>query len=72
MDEDMPEDELTALDVLWLIGARVQWMRASGETDVRGIRDMCQGIERDLEAGKSRDQIVAYWDEEDEDDAQDS
>jgi hypothetical protein len=59
-------EELTAQDVLTLIKKRAQWCRENGESDMRNILNTIRGIEGDIAAGKTRDEIMA----DDEDDSE--
>ena len=58
--------ELTVQDVLALIKKRAQWCRENGESDMRNILNTIRGIEADIAAGKTRDEIMA----DDEDDSE--
>jgi len=59
---------LTALDVLKLVTERAQWCRENGESDMRNILHTTRCIKGMLKEGKSRDEILAEFAEEDEDD----
>lgn len=61
-------NELTAQDVLKLMTDRAQWCRENGESDMRNILNTGRSIKAMLAEGKSREEILAYFvdDEEDE------
>ena len=54
-------DQLTVADVLTLVGNRAQWCRENGEADMRNILNTIRLIERSISEGKSRDEILAYF-----------
>jgi hypothetical protein len=64
MDEYM--DQLTAHDVLNLITARAQWCRENGESDMRNILNTARLIKTMLEEGKSREEILSYLADDDD------
>lgn len=70
----MESEQLSAVNALYLVQKRCQWMRENGEHDMRSVIYMIAGIIRDIEAGKPSDEIIAYWaeDEEGGDDGSDS
>lgn len=61
-------NELTAHDVLKLMTDRAQWCRENGESDMRNILNTGRSIRTMLSEGKSREEILAYFaDDESED-----
>lgn len=61
-------EQLTAIDVIELVAARAQWCRENGESDMRIFRDFAAGLRQMVTEGKSRDEILASF-ADDEDDA---
>ena len=61
-------EQLTAIDVIELVAARAQWCRENGESDMRIFRDFAAGLRKMVTEGKSRDEILASF-ADDEDDA---
>ena len=59
--------ELTIEDVLKLVRDRAQWCRENGESDMRSIIYLVDSIRNDIKANKSREEILADYEEEDED-----
>ncbi len=66
-------DQLTVPDVLKLVSDLAQWCRENGEPDMRNILNMTRSIKTMLDEGKSRDEILARFkdDEDTEDDEKD-
>lgn len=61
-------NQLTAVDVLKLISDRAQWCRENGESDMRNILNTVRIIKNMLNEGKTRNEVMDYFsDEEDED-----
>ena len=60
--------ELTVNDVLTIIHDRAQWCRENGESDMRNILSTIRALYRDIADGKSREEILAEWEDEEEDD----
>lgn len=60
-------DQLTATDVLKLVSDRAQWCRENGESDMRNILNTTRSIKAMLDEGKSRDEILASFKDDDED-----
>ena len=58
---------LTIDDVLKLVWDRAQWCRENGESDMRSIIYLVDSIRNDIKANKSREEILADCEEEDED-----
>ena len=54
------------IELLRVVIARAQWMREEGESDMRSIIYMVSGIISDLQQGKSVDEILAEYDEDEE------
>ena len=52
---------MNAIEALVIIRERAQWMREEGESDMRSIIWLIDGIIRDIQAGKSAEQITAYY-----------
>ena len=54
------------IDVLNIIRKRAQWMRKEGESDMRSIIYLVDGLKADIVNGKSREEILSEFVEEDE------
>jgi hypothetical protein len=59
-------NELTINDVLDIIYKRAQWCRENGESDMRNILRTVKFIREDISKGKTRDEILASWEPEDD------
>lgn len=59
-------NELTNIDVLNIIRKRAQWMREEGESDMRSIIYLVDGLKNDIAKGKSREEILDKFEEENE------
>lgn len=59
-------DQLTAQDVLKLVADRAQWCRENGESDMRNILNTTRIIKTMLDEGKTRDEILAYYADDDD------
>lgn len=57
-------NELSANDVLDLIGSLAQHLREEGETDMRGVLNGIRVIKKELAAGKSREEIIDLFKED--------
>lgn len=57
---------MTAIQALELIIHRAQYMRSEGESDMRSIIYLASGLISDIEAGKSAEEIMADYNDEDE------
>lgn len=57
-------NELT-IDVLNIIRNRAQWMREEGESDMRSIIYLVDGLKADIVNGKSIEEILSEFEEED-------
>lgn len=58
---------MNAIEALKIIRTRAQWMRKEGESDMRSIIWLTNALIKDIEAGKSTEEIIAeYTDEEEE------
>lgn len=57
---------MTAIEALQLIIDRAQWLRSEGESDMRSIIYLASGLIRDIEAGKSAEEIMAEYNEDEE------
>ena len=58
-------EELTAKDILKLLGDRARWCREEGESDMRYITHMAKGISEDINKGLSREEILERWESSD-------
>lgn len=59
-------NELTIIEALGIIRKRAQWMRREGESDMRSIIYLVDGLMADIIKGKSREEILSEFEEEDE------
>lgn len=57
-------NELSAKDVLDIIGSLVQHFRENGETDMRGILNGIRVIKEQIASGKSREDIIELFNED--------
>ena len=57
-------NELSAKDVLDIIGYLVQQFRENGETDMRGILNGIRVIKEHIASGKSREDIIELFNED--------
>ena len=58
---------MNAIEALDIVRKRAQWMREEGESDMRSILYLINGLIRDIESGKTTEQIMnEYADEEEE------
>lgn len=58
---------MNAIEALDIVRKRAQWMREEGESDMRSILYLINGLMRDIESGKTTEQIMnEYADEEEE------
>ena len=57
-------NKLTAEDVLDIVLKRARWMREEGESDVRSIIWLCNGLKTDIDAGKTREEILSEMEDE--------
>jgi hypothetical protein len=61
-------ETLTATEALDLVAKQAQWCRENGESDMRNILNYVRAIKPLVAEGKTRDEIIAYFaDDEDED-----
>ena len=60
-------NELTIIEALGIIRKRAQWMRQEGESDIRSIIYLVDGLMADITKGKSREEILSDFEEEEED-----
>ena len=60
-------NELTIIEALGIIRKRAQWMRQEGESDMRSIIYLVDGLMADITKGKSREEILSDFEEEEED-----
>jgi ubiquitin C-terminal hydrolase len=61
-------NELTIIEALGIIRKRAQWMRQEGESDIRSIIYLVDGLMTDITKGKSREEILSDFEEEEEED----
>lgn len=59
-------NKLTAQDVLDIVLKRARWMREQGESDLRSIIWLCNGLKTDIDAGKTREAILSELQEDEE------
>ena len=59
-------NELTVNDVLELVRKYAQQCRENGESDMRNILYCIRYIKYAIESGKSREEIIGAWEEDDE------
>ena len=72
MSEDNTSAEaLTAEDVLCIMIARAQWCREEGESDMRNIIHTASAIRSLITQGKSRTEILACFEPEEDDEDED-
>ena len=57
---------LTAQEVLDTVLKRARWMREEGESDIRSIIWLCNGLKTDIDAGKTREDILSELQEDEE------
>ena len=57
---------MTAVQALQIILDQAQWMRREGEIDMRSIIYLARGLISDIEEGKSAEEIMAKYDEDEE------
>lgn len=57
---------MTAIQALQIIIHRAQYMRSEGESDIRSIIYLASGLIRDIEAGKSAEEIMVEYNEDEE------
>ena len=59
-------DELRAIDVLKIIEARARACREDGESDMRNIINAVMCLKQQILSGKSREEILDEWREDEE------
>ena len=57
---------LTTTDVLDIIAKRAQWCREEGESDMRNILYTVSFLRDKIKEGKSREEILAEWYDDDD------
>lgn len=62
------DEALTANDVLKLVAVRAQRCRESGDSDMRTILNAVRGIKAMMKEGKSRTEILAHFEDDEDDD----
>ena len=63
-------EQITAVDVLKIVSDRAQWCRENGDSDMRNILNTTRAIRSMIDGGKTRDEILAnFSNDDDEDDA---
>jgi len=60
-------EQLTAIDALAIVAKRAQWCRENGESDMRNILNTVSLVSRMANEGKSRDEILAEFNDGDAD-----
>jgi sigma54-dependent transcription regulator len=60
-------EQLNAADVLKLVFDRAQWCRENGESDMRNILHFVRSIRSLVAEGKTREEVLAYFADDDED-----
>ncbi len=60
-------EQLTVIDALAIVAARAQWCRENGESDMRNILNTVSLVSRMVNEGKSRDEILAEFNDDDAD-----
>ena len=56
-------DKEETIELLRVVTARARWMREEGESDMRSIIDMVSSMISALQEGKSVDEILGEYDE---------
>lgn len=59
--------ELTVLDAINVLAGKAQWCRENGESDMRNILNTASMLRRLISEGKSREEIMEAFDEDEED-----
>ncbi len=57
---------MTAIQALQIILNQAQYMRSEGESDMRSIIYLASGLIRDIKAGKSAEEIMVEYNEDEE------
>jgi hypothetical protein len=57
---------MNAIEALSIVLNRVQWMRAEGESDLRSIIYLINGLILDVKEGKSLEDVMAEFDDGEE------
>ena len=57
---------MTAIEALHIILDRAQYLRSEGESDMRSIIYLASGLIRDIEAGKSTEEIMQNFNEDED------
>jgi hypothetical protein len=57
---------MNAIEALNIVLDRVRWMRSEGESDMRSIIWLIGGLINDIKSGKSTEEIMASYADEDE------
>lgn len=60
-------EQITVIDALDIVASRVQWLRRNGESDMRSILNTVRLVRRMVNEGKSRDEILAEFNDDDAD-----
>jgi len=61
-------EQLTVDDALKLLADRAQQCRENGDSDMRNILSTVRGIKSMIAEGKSREEIIAAWGPDDDED----
>ena len=56
-------DKEETIELLRVVTARARWMREEGESDIRSIIDMVSSMISALQEGKSVDEILGEYDD---------
>lgn len=59
--------ELTVLDAINILAEKAQWCRENGEVDMRNILRTAAVLRAMIDVGKSREEIMEAFDEDEED-----
>lgn len=62
-------EKLTATEALDLVAEQAQKCRENGESDMRNILNFVRAIKPLVAEGKTRQEISAYWGDDEDDDA---
>ncbi len=57
---------MTAIEALHIVLNRAQYLRSEGESDMRSIIYLVSGLIRDIEAGKSTEEIMQDFNEDED------
>lgn len=57
---------MTAIEALHIVLERAQYLRSEGESDMRSIIYLASSLIRDIEAGKSTEEIMQDFNEDED------